>query len=116
MKCPEEISMILNFAIDKAFLEDEYHLNFFDFLLVQKIKRKDVISFFDSSLYLSIEHQIEELECYLNNTNHIFKEAYDWMGEKKASQIKDYLIQILNDAKRYEQSKKPGRKPKSANK
>lgn len=116
MKCPEEISMILNAAIDNVFLEDKYHLNFYDHLLSQKIKRKDVISFLNSSLHTSIQNQIEELECYLDDSNAIFKEAYDWIGKNKALLVKNYLIKILDDAKRYEQSKRPGRKPKSANK
>jgi hypothetical protein len=107
---------IVNESIDDAFLNDNYNLNFYDYLCNYNIKRKDVLEFINSNVGISLVNQIEELECYLNDTNEIFSEAYQWMGKQKAIKLKNYFEKIIEDANRYEQFKRPGRKPKTANK
>jgi len=106
---------VVNRAIDLAFINQKYELNFFDYLQTKKCKRADVLNFISSTVGCSISDQIEELDLYLSdhkNKSYI-KEAYDWMGENRARIVRDYLNNILEDAKRYEKSKRPGRKPKS---
>jgi len=114
----KDIYDIINLAIDDAFVHEKYQLNFFEYLEHQKTKRKEVISFLESSLCVAIHHQLEELNLYLNGGDRSIyvRESYDWMGKPRVKRIKEYLETILNDAKRYEQSKRPGRKPKSTNK
>ena len=84
---------------------------------VENYKRKVVIDFINSNLYRDILNQIEEFNSYLEGEDSsFFKEAYSWMGKPRARKIKNYLNTIIEDAKTYEQSKKPGRKPKTTNK
>lgn len=118
MTTVKEIYDMINIAIDDAFVREKYQLNFFQYLEGEKFKRKEVISFMNSSLYTAVLHQIEELNLYLDGGERAVyvRESYNWLGKPRARKIKEYLEKILDDAKRYEQSKKPGRKPKTANK
>ncbi len=107
---------IVNSAIDIAFTEDKYQLNFYGYLKSENIKRKDILAFIDSSLGRSLVDQVEELDMYLNaeDGERILKEAYGWMGKPRVRKIRNYLNDIIEDAKKYEQSKRPGRKKKPA--
>lgn len=113
-----DIFDIVNKAIDLAFTKEKYQLKFLDYLKDQKFKKEIVTSFINSTLFVSIQDQITELDLYLygGNDSQSFKEAYAWMGKSRAKKIKEYLQQILDDAKSYEQSKRRGRKPGSKNK
>ena len=114
----QDIYYIINIAIDDVFFREKYQLNFFQYLKSQNFKRKEVISFINCSLYTSILQQIEELDLYLDGGDVAIcvSESYGWMGKPRSRKVKEYLEEILDDAKRYEQSKKPGRKPKTTNK
>jgi hypothetical protein len=118
MTTVKDIYDMINIAIDDAFVREKYQLNFFQYLEGEKFKRKELISFMNSSLYTALLHQIEELNLYLDGSDaaNMVRESYGWMGKPRARKIKEYLEEILDDAKRYEQSKKPGRKPKITNK
>lgn len=111
----ETIYDIVNNAIDIAFTQEKYQLNFLSYLKSENAKRKDVLSFLESNLGKALVDQIQELDMYLNGGNgeQILKEAYSWMGKPRVRKIRNYLNQIIEDAKNYEQSKKPGRKRKS---
>ena len=77
--------------------------------------RNDIKKFISSYLYTSLVDQVDELNLYLSN-NVLSKEAYEWMGEQRVIKTRDYLNKIIEDAKQYEKSKRPGRKPKTSNK
>jgi len=111
----ETIYDIVNNAIDIAFTQEKYQLNFLSYLKSENAKRKDVLSFLESNLGKALVDQIQELDMYLNGGNgeQILKEAYSWMDKPRVRKIRNYLNQIIEDAKNYEQSKKPGRKRKS---
>lgn len=111
----EDIFEIVNGAIDHAFIEEKYQLNFYNYLQGEKYKRAEVIKFISSSLGEAISNQIEELDVYLEGgeKEKYIWESYKWMGKPRARKVRDYLNKILEDAVRYEQSKKPGRKPKN---
>jgi hypothetical protein len=114
----ETIYDIVNNAIDIAFTEDKCELNFYAYLKSENASRKDVIAFLESNLGQSLLDQIQELDMYLSGGNgeQILKEAYEWMGNQRSIKIRNYLNQIIEDAKQYEKSKRPGRKPKTSNK
>lgn len=117
MESLQEICFVVNAAIDTVFSEEKYNLKFFEYLKAGNYKRKIVIDFINSNLHRDILNQIEEFDSYLEGEDSsFFKEAYSWMGKPRARRIKNYLNTIIEDAKRYEQSKKPGRKPKITNK
>jgi hypothetical protein len=109
---------IVNQAIDLAFVSENYNLNFYEYLSGEKVKKEDVNAFINSSVGISINHQIEELELYLlgGSSSTDLKEAYSWMGKPRVRKVKDYLNNILKDAERYERTKRRGRKPKTSNK
>jgi len=115
----EELYDLINEAIDNAFRDEKYDLDFYTCLQATNCKRNIIKEFIDSNLGVAIKHQIEELHLYIvGGEQYVFiQESYDWMGKHRAQKTKNYLNQIIEDAKRYEKSKRPGRKPKaSANK
>jgi len=111
----ETLYDVVNEAINLVFSEDKCDLDFFVYLSSQKISRNDIKKFIDSYLYTSLVDQVNELSLYLID-NTLLKEAYEWMGEQRIIKTRDYLNKIIEDAKQYEKSKRPGRKPKTSNK
>jgi hypothetical protein len=111
----ETLYDVVNEAINLVFSEDKYDLDFFVYLSSQKISRNDIKKFIKSYLYTSLVDQVNELNLYLID-NALLKEAYEWMGEQRVIKTRDFLNKIIEDAKQYEKSKRPGRKPKTSNK
>ena len=113
-----EIYVIVNQAIDTAIKSEKYHLDFYSLLKVESLKRVEVVSFLNSSLASQIQDEIAHLNLYLEGGPDVadLREVYGWMGKPRARKFKDYLEKILDDAKKYEQEKRPGRKPGSRNK
>ncbi len=113
-----EIYDLINTAIDTAFMKEKYQLNFYEYLESEKVKKDYIQSFISSSLGVAIIHQIEELDLYLDGGSQaaFVRESYGWMGKPRARRMKEYLEKIMSDAKKYEQSKRPGRKSKTSNK
>lgn len=118
MATVEDIYYLVNQAIDLAFMQEKYQLDFFNYLQGENFKKSDMDCFLKSALKTSIDHQIEELDMYLlgGPTANDLREAYSWMGKPRARKVKEYLEKILEDAIKYEKTKRRGRKPKSANK
>jgi hypothetical protein len=118
MATVEDIYYIVNQAIDLAFMQEKYQLNFFDYLKGENFKKDVVDTFLNSSLKVCIDHQIEELDMYIlgGPTANDLREAYSWMGKPRARKVKEYLEKILKDASDYERTKRRGRKPKTSNK
>lgn len=110
-----DIYDIVNTAIDIAFTQEKYQLNFYDYLDGENFKKDQVVSFINSSLGIAIKHQIEELELYLDGGDRVafVRESYSWMGKPRARKVKEYLEKIMQDAKNYEQSKRKTRKKRS---
>lgn len=114
----EELYDIVNDAIDRAFTQEKYQLNFISYLKESNFKRDDVLNFIESSLGCAIQDQIEEIDLYLSGGDRaeFVRESYSWMGKPRARKVRDYLDRILEDARTYEQSKRRGRKPGTKNK
>lgn len=114
----EDIFDLVNTAIDTAFMQEKYQLNFYEYLQGENFKKEQITSFINSSLGLAITHQIEELDLYLDGGDKaaFVRESYSWMGKPRARKVKEYLEKIIDDAKRYEKTKRRGRKPKTTNK
>jgi len=111
----EELNWIVERAIDDAFEEDRYLLNFYKYLTGAKAKRKDATEFLshNSSNITSI---VEELKLYVAGGNKQLLEAYRHLGKPKARKIIAYLEKIIQDATDYEYDKRPGRRKGSKNK
>ena len=113
----EDIFDIVNSAIDTAFTQEKYQLNFYEYLQGENFKKDEILNFINSSLGLAIVYQIEEIEMYLEGGDRaaFVRESYNWMGKPRARKVKEYLEKIMEDAKKYEQTKRRGRKPGSKN-
>lgn len=112
MSSHENISPIVNQAIDLAVRRERYVLNLYTFLKSESAKRKEVLAFLDSPVVSCMKDEIYQLETYLNGGPDAIdlKEVYGWMTDQRVQKFKDYLSKILEDANRYEQEKRPGRK------
>ena len=115
MKRNDDVYDIVNKAIDIAFTQQKYNLNFYEYLRSEKYNKEEIIQFNTSSLYTAMNHQVEELDIYLNGGEKydFIKEAYNWMGKLRIQKLRDYLKNIMEDAKKFERSKNRGRKPKA---
>lgn len=104
------INDAVNVSVENAFLEDKFEFDFYEYLKSKSVKRSDVIEFINSSLFLSLFHQIEELDLYIDRN--LLTDSYEWLGKEKSLKIKTFLQKIISDAKQYEIDRKPGRKRK----
>lgn len=111
----EELNWIVDRAIDEAFVHDKYLLNFYKYMENQGAKRKDAAIFLEKGSTIILD-LISELEDYVAGGNKQLLEAYKHVGKTKARKIIKYLQKIIQDAKDYEYSKRPGRRKGSKNK
>lgn len=102
-------------AIDYAF-EGQFVLKFYDYLKVRGAKRVEVEEFIDSDTAHELADLISDLEEYLeggSDYNHkTLREAYGHIPKPQARKIKNYFLDILEDAKKYAYDKRPGRRKK----
>ena len=100
-------------TIDYAF-DHKFFLNMYEYLKLKKTKKVDVREFIESSTSREIMDIINELEEYIHggsDSDHKqLREAVRSSGKTRARKIKEYLQRILDDAKRYEREKQPGRR------
>ena len=87
----EDIYDILNQAIEYAFFEEKYQLNFYEYLRGENFKQQQIKDFNKSHIKIAIDHQIEELELYLSGGEQasFVREAYSWLGKPRARKIKE---------------------------
>jgi hypothetical protein len=112
----EQISSVLADVISKAFETEDYEFSFLEYLNTNGYKRKQVQEFLSSGIFSALTHQVEELDLYIEKKDVMYEKIYDAFNMQRAKQIKFYLNKIIEDAEHYEKSKRPGRKPKTANK
>ena len=112
----DEIYSLVNGAIDLAVTDQQYKLNIYDFAKSEKMKRRDMVSFLNSSLVSQMRDEAKHLDMYLNGGPADLTECYGWMGKTRAAKYRDYLYKMIEDAERYEKERRPGRKPGSKNK
>ena len=112
----ESVYDMIEHAIDLAFTKGNMQLKFYEFLKYRKTKKYEVDAFIESSTAANVSNLVLELELYLKGRDKISKEAYGHLSKPQARKIKDYLYKILTDAWKYEQERKPGRKPGTKNK
>jgi hypothetical protein len=101
-----ELLNIVERTIDSAF-QGKQMLNMYEYLKSIKATKRDATEFIDSSVAREIQLLVMDLEDYL-------REGYGHLGKPEARKIKDYLYSILEDAWKYEQEKRPGRRRKAS--
>ena len=102
-------------AIDYAF-NGQFVLKFYDYLKVRGTKRVEVEEFIESATANEISNLVMDLDGYLeggsDNEHKQLREAYGHLSKPEARKIRNYLYGILNDAWKYSNDKKPGRRKK----
>lgn len=104
-------------AIDYAF-QGQFVLKFYDYLKIRNSKRIEIEEFSRSSTAKNLSQIIGDLEIYLEGGSDSLhcqlREAYGHISKPQARKIKNYLLNILEDAKRYTYDKRPGRRKKQS--
>ncbi len=110
-----EINIDVEQAIDYAF-EGKFVIKFYDYLKIRKTKRDEINQFIESSTAVEISNLITDLEEYLEGGNDEMhkqlREGYGHIPKPQARKIKNYMNGILEDARRYSNDKRPGRRRK----
>ncbi len=112
----DEVYDMLEHAIEYAF-EGKMQLKFYDYLKYRKTKKVEVDSFLQSSTAHELGDVVLELDEYIkggaDNDHKQLREAYHHIPKPQARKIKNYLNGILEDAVRYSNDRKPGRRKKA---
>jgi hypothetical protein len=104
-------------AIDFAFSENKFVLNFYSYLKIKGLKRDEALYFLNSSTADNLQNIIEELDLYLEGGTDKFhsylREAYGHLPKPYARKLRNYLNGIILDTKKYINDKRPGRRAKN---
>ena len=112
-----EMNNIIEESVDFAF-QGKFTFNMYDYLKSNKATKREVQDFVDSPTARNISLLIMDLEDYLeggsDSAHKQVREGYGYLGKPEARKVKNYLESILQDAWKYEQEKKPGRRKNSS--
>jgi|TARA_B100000035_G_scaffold3909_1_gene3483 hypothetical protein len=113
----DEFYELVESAIDAAFEKNLFLFKAYHYFKYNKVKRREVQEFIDSTTAKNVALIISDLEAYIKGGSDSYhkqlKEAYGHLGKPKARKISKYLHDILKDAKQYEIDRRPGRKKRS---
>ena len=113
----ENVYDLVEHAIEYAF-EGKLTLKFYEFLKYRKTTKAEVDSFLKSSTAKELADEVVELKEYIrggSDSNHQqLREAYGHIPKPQARKIMIYLGNILEDAVRYSDDRKPGRRKKGS--
>lgn len=106
-------------AIDFAFKEKKFVMNFYSYLKVKNARRVDAQEFKKSVAADNIRNLSQELNLYLqggqDETAKQLREAYGHLSKPEARKIMNYILGFISDCDRYvkeKNAKKSKRKPK----
>ena len=112
----EEVYYVLEEALELAF-KGHFVIKLYEYFQVRGVTKAEADQFLKSSTANEIGSLIVELGEYIkggNDTQHQqLREAYHHIPKPQARRIKDYLTCILEDAVRYSDDKRRGRKRRS---
>jgi hypothetical protein len=112
-----DIYDLVEHAIDNAF-EGQMNLKFYDYLKDIKIKKHEIDAFIDSTTANELSDLTVELDEYIkggvDNDHKQLREGYGHIPKPQARKIKTYLYSILEDARRYSNDRRPGRRKKQS--
>ena len=113
----ENVYDLVEHAIEYAF-EGKMTLKFYEFLKYRKTTKAEVDAFLHSSTGKELADEVLELQEYIKggrDSNHQqLREAYHHIPKPKARKIMKYLGGILEDAVRYSNDRRPGRRKKGS--
>ena len=115
-----EIESIIESCVDRAFAHGKFDVDMYDLLKSSKATKRDVEVFLESQTAKNITIMIYDLEDYLeggsDEAHKQLREAYGYLGKPDARKIKNFLEGLLQDAWKYGQEKRPGRRRKTSSK
>ena len=113
----ETVYDLVEHAIEYAF-DGKMTLKFYEFLKYRKTTKAEIDSFLQSSTAKELADEVLELKEYIKggrDSNHQqLREAYGHIPKPKARKIMIYLGKILEDAVRYSDDRRPGRRKKGS--
>jgi len=113
----ENVYDMIEHAIEYAF-QGKMTLKFYEFLKWRKTTKAEVNAFLHSSTAKELADEVLELKEYIkggrDSHHQQLREAYGHIPKPKARKIMNYLGSILEDAVRYGNDRKPGRKKKDS--
>ena len=113
----ENVYDLIEHALELAF-EGKMQLKFYEFLKYRKTTKAEIDAFLQSSTAKELADEVLELKEYIKggrDSNHQqLREAYGHIPKPKARKIKMYLYGILQDAVRYSNERRPGRRKKGS--
>lgn len=102
-------------AIDLAF-NGQFVLKFYDYLKIRGAKKVEIEQFIESNTAIEINNLILDLDEYLiggdDNIHKQLREGYGYIPKPQARKIRNYLYNILEDARKYNNDKRRGRRKK----
>ena len=112
-----DIYDMIEHAIDYAF-EGRMNLKFYDYLKTSKIKKHEIDACIESSTAAENSDITLDLDEYIkggsDNDHKQLREGYGHIPKPQARKIKTYLYGILEDAWRYSNDRRPGRRKKQS--
>ena len=113
----ENVYDMIEHALEYAF-QGKMQLKFYEFLKYRKTTKAEVDAFLQSSTAKELADEVVELQEYIkggkDNLHQQLREAYGHISKPQARKIKAYLGSILEDAVRYSNDRKPGRRKKNS--
>ena len=112
----EEVYYVLEEALELAF-KGHFSIKLYEYFQVRGVTKAEADQFLKSSTANEIGSLIVELNEYIkggvDNEHKQLREAYHHIPKPQARKIRDYLACILEDAVRYSDDKRRGRKRRS---
>ena len=113
----ENVYDLVEHAIEYAF-DGQMQLKFYEFLKYRKTTKTEIDAFLHSSTAKELADEVLELQEYIKggrDSNHQqLREAYGHIRKPQARKIMKYLGGILEDAVRYSNDRRPGRRKKGS--
>ena len=112
----EEVYYILEESLELAF-KGQFVIKLYEYFQSRGVTKAEADQFLNSSTAHEIADVVVELDEYIkggNDSDHKqLREAYHHIPKPQARKIRDYLACILEDAIRYSNDKRRGRKRRS---
>ena len=112
----EEVYYVLEEALELAF-KGQFVVKLYEYFQSRGVTKAEADQFLNSSTANEIASLVTELTEYIKggkDSNHQqLREAYHHIPKPQARKIRDYLTCILQDAVRYSDDKRRGRKRRS---
>ena len=112
----EEVYYVLEEALELAF-QGKFVVKLYEYFQSRGVTKAEAAQFLRSSTAKELVDEVNELDEYIkggkDNQHQQLSEAYHHIPKPQARKIRDYLTCILEDAVRYSDDKRRGRKRRS---